>query len=400
MAGGSLQITSIGIQDVYLTHNPQINVFKYNYYRYVNFATEIIELTLDNPVSFGGVSTITIPFKGHLLSKLYLNARLPVLQPNGGTYACWTDTIGYAMFNGPIQFLVNGTVVDQLYPTALDMLNELSTSTLKKRGLDHMILKSDMYRSTLYNAENKVDLNIPLDFWFTKSYQQALPLLSIVNQELKLNMTFNSFASLVNYDGNEPIQKNVISSKLYAEYIFLDDTILDVFQAQKHQYIITQTVSHSPEYILENQTSYNTQLYFKNPCKELLFACTSVDNITNNNIFNYSRPDELPFISQAGLLLDNKHRFNDFQSEYVFRQIYPNNVHNVIPNKYMYTMPFSLECDSAQPLGSLNLSRFDNIQLSLKLNAGNPYCLFQIFGVMLNVLTIENGSMHFEWMNV
>jgi hypothetical protein len=401
MAGGILQLQALGIQDIYLTKDPQINVFKYTYYKYVNFATEIMEITLDNPVSFGGTSTVTIPFKGHLLSKLYLNMTLPTLTPNGGTYACWTDTIGYGIFDGPIELQVNGQVVDKLYPTCMDIQNELSTNASKQPGLNQMILKSDIYRSTLYNATQETFLNIPLDFWFTKNYSMALPLLSIINQELKISMAFKDFNSVINYDGNVPSVTDVKSSKLYAEYIFLDDVILEQFQSQKHQYIINQTVSNEIEYIESGQNTSISQIYFKNPCKELLFSCVSVDNVYNNNIFNYSRPDNQPFVNQATLLLDNKHRFNDFQSEYVFRHIYPNNVHNVIPNKYIYSMPFSLDCDNyQQPVGSLNMARFDNIQLSLKLNSGNPKCILQVFGVMLNCLTIIDGNMHFEWMNV
>ena len=41
MVAGILQLISTGPQDVFLTVEPQINVFKYNYFRYVNFSTDI-----------------------------------------------------------------------------------------------------------------------------------------------------------------------------------------------------------------------------------------------------------------------------------------------------------------------------------------------------------------------
>jgi hypothetical protein len=399
MPGAILQLAATGVQDAYLTENPEINVFKYSYYRYVNFATEVVEINLDNPVKFGSQTSIVIPPKGHLLSKIYLNIKLPVLEKVDGTYACWTDTFGYAIFSQPVELLINGVIVDRLYPACMDMLNEL-TSSSKKKGLDQMILKSDIYRSTLYNSTRDVELMIPLDFWFTKQYNMALPLVSMMNQEIKLNFYFKPFTQMINYDGNiEPIEVNIIDSNLFVEYIYLDDLILQQFTTQSHQYLINQIVYHGDEYISSGQTLYSTKIDFKNPCKEILFACIDTANLEINNHFNYSRQDEKSFVSQIGLLLDNKHRYDDFKPESIFRQFYPNNVHTVITQKHFYTLPFSLECDTNQPQGSLNLSRFDNVLLSLKLNENNPRTLLKVFGMVYNIVTIQNGALKMEWFN-
>ena len=48
MSPGLLQLQSVGEQDVFLTQSPQINIFKYSYYRYVNFATEVVEIIKQN----------------------------------------------------------------------------------------------------------------------------------------------------------------------------------------------------------------------------------------------------------------------------------------------------------------------------------------------------------------
>lgn len=399
MPGAVLQLTATGVQDAYLKENPEINVFKYSYYRYVNFATEVVELNLDYPVSFGGHTSVIIPQKGHLLSKIYLNIKLPVLEKVDGTYACWTDSFGYAIFSKPVELMINGVVVDRLYPSCLDMLNELTVSA-KKKGLDFMILKPDIYRAQIYNATREVDLLVPLDFWFTKQYNMALPIVSMTNQEVKINFSFKPFTQVINYDGNiEPSEVSILGSKFFVEYIYLDDLILQQFSTQTHQYLINQTVYHGDEYISAGQALYNTKIDFKNPCKEILFACIDTQNLEINNHFNYSRDDEKPFVSQIGLLLDNKHRYDDFKPEYIFRHFYQNNVHSVISPKHFYTLPFSLECDQNQPQGALNLSRFDNVLLSLKLNENNPRTLLQIYGIVYNIVTIQNGALKLEWFN-
>ena len=43
MAGGLLQLVAYGVQDIYLTGNPQITYFKALYRRHTNFAMESIK---------------------------------------------------------------------------------------------------------------------------------------------------------------------------------------------------------------------------------------------------------------------------------------------------------------------------------------------------------------------
>jgi len=400
MVAGTLQLQARGIQDVYLTKDPEINVFQYQYYRYLNFANDIYKLPLRDPGRFGSRTHVIIPKLGHLLSKLYLHIKLPSLVKNGGEYACWTDTIGYAIFNNPIELQIGGIVVDKLYPVGLDILDELTTGT-NKLGHDKMILKSDIWRSNLYNASKEADLMIPLDFWFTKHYSMALPLLSMTSQEIQINFSFAQFNQVINFDGSMPDEVDILDANIFAEYIMLDDVVLNTFQSQKHQYVITQMVYNGDENIAANKNLFSTRLIFNNPCKELLFCCVDQNNYDNNNYFNYSRrSDEAPLIKEVSLLLDGKHRYDNFLPEFIFRDYFPNIVHSVIPTKYLYVMPFALKPEDEQPTGSLNMSRFDEVLLHLKLNESNPTCKVYVFGMMYNIVTIENGVLTFEFMNV
>ena len=401
MVAGLLQLQARGIQDVYLTKDPEINVFQYTSFRYVNFANDLYKIPLHNSASFASKSHVIIPKKGHLLSKLYLHLKLPVLNKVNGTYACWSDTLGYAIFNSPIELQIGGVVIDRLYPVCMDILDELSVTT-NKLGHDRMILKSDTWRSNIYNATKEVNLMIPLNFWFTRNYSMALPLLSMVSQEIQINFSFNEFSKVINYDGSiQPNYVDILDSTIFAEYIMLDDVILDMFQSQKHQYIITQMVYNGDDNIESNKTLFSTKLTFNNPCKELLFACVDQNNYNYNNYFNYSRLlDEKPLISEATLMLDGRHRYDDLLPEFIFREYFPNIVHSVVPDKYLYVMPFAIKPEDTQPTGSLNMSRFDEITLNLKMTNGNPACKLYVFGIMYNIVTIENGILTFEFVNV
>ena len=397
MSPSLLQLQALGSEDVYLTKDPQINIFKYNYYRYVNFATETVKLETNIVSNFGKKMTCEISRRGHLLSKLHLHIKLPQLVKKDGSYACWSDTIGYSIFSEPIELMIGGIVVDRLYPQFLNAWDELTTSD-KRLGKNLMLLKSDVYSANFDNATKPYDLIIPLDFWFTKDYNLALPLLSMHHQSIKINFRLRPFEECKNYDGTlEPDYVPIVTSSIYAEYVYLDEVILQQFKSQKHTYLIQQVQYNEDEVIPAGTSFYNTRIKFTNPCKELVFFAVEKPNITNNNHFVYSKSvDDSPLILAASLLLDGKLRFDNLP-EFYYRVIFPQNIHSVIPLKYIYTMPFSIRPEDNQPTGSLNLSRFNDITLALTTTDTVEMNLY-VFGISYNIVTVENGMLTMEFL--
>jgi hypothetical protein len=396
MTGTLLQLQGNGIQDTYLTQDPQINIFKYSYFRYVNFATETIKLELNEVATFNKKTICNILKKGHLLSKLYLHLKLPALVLNGGTYACWTDTIGYAIFKDPIELEIGGVVVDKIYPHFLNMWDEVSNSN-KTYGKNLMLLKNDLYSSGKRNAIKPIDLIIPLDFWFCKQYSSALPLLSMDYQDIKLSFKFRDFHELINYDGAEPEPVSILQSHVIAEYVFLDDIILNTFKNQTHTYVIEQIQYNNDELIPESTSLYNSYLKFNNPIKEFIFACVEKSSVDSNNYYAYSNStDDSSLIDEISLSFDGRKKY-EFLPEVYFRTIMPDAAHSVIPIKYIYYMPFSIKPEENQPFGSLNASRFNDIVLSLKLQNNNPELFLYTFALSYNIIKIENGYLKMEF---
>lgn len=398
MPTATLELQSIGTQDAYLTKEPQINIFKYNYYRYTNFATETVKLPLNEIATFGKKTFCNIPKKGHLLSKIYLCIKLPKLVKTSGTYLSWSDSLGYSIFseNDPIELEVGGVVIDRLYPRYLDMNDEF----IKKKGSRNiLLLKGDTYVSSYYNAFNETDLIIPLDFWFTKNYSSALPISSMTSQEIKINFKLKDFENVVNYDGTAPNPVNIIDSNMLVEYIYLDDSISEQFTKQKHLYIIEQCQAHGQELISANTSIYNTALKFNHPVKELVFACVEKQNITSNNYFVYNKSlDDTNILTEISLVLDGRRRF-EYLPEFYYRLITTDSNHSNVPLKYIYSMPFSIHPEDNQPTGSLNMSRFNDIVLSLKLgNSGITQDAFIfVFAISYNVVTIDQGFLKLEF---
>ena len=61
-------------------------------------------------------------------------------------------------------------------------------------------------------------------------------------------------------------------------------------------------------------------------------------------------------------------------------------------------MPFSIRPEDNQPTGSLNLSRFNDVTLALKLIQNNPEIKIHVFAISYNILTIENGILSMEFL--
>jgi hypothetical protein len=396
MSPSILQLTATGVQDIYLTVNPEINVFKYKYYRYVNFATDIVKIHPNEGVNFGKKFSIDIPIRGHLLSKLNLHIKLPPLEKNGGTYACWADTLAFSILAEPIELEIGGVIVERLYPNAMDIKEEF-TNQLKRIGRNQMLLRGDTYVSSTFNAIKPIDLVIPLEFWFSKEYKLALPLVAMSQQNLRINMKFKLFSECVNYDGIiPPAPVDIISTELYGEYIFLDESIIEQYRTQKHQYIVDFTQFNGVESISPGVTDFNTLLRFNHPIKELLFGCVSKENIENNNYFNYSSETSDAFLSEAGLQIEGKYRF-EMIPEFYYRQVFPDKVHSTIPSKYIYSMPFCLKPEQNQPTGSINFNQFNDTVLNLRMKKDNPGLFLFVYAVSINIITIENGLLTIQF---
>lgn len=398
MAPGIIQINSVGIQDALLTQTPKTSAFKYAYMQYVNFANDVYSIQLNNQVDFGNRVSCDIPInQGHFLTKLFLRIKLPILELISGTYLSWTNTIGYAIFNGGIDIEIGGVTVETFYPAFANMNDSFTSNS--DIGKNQLILRSDSYISSRYNANKENELLIPLSFWFTKQYNLALPIVAMNQQQIKIKFKLRNFTECINYDGNIiPDNKSILDANIFAEYSTIDQNYIKEFTDKPVKYLFDYVQEYS-QVIPENTSNFVAHLTFNNPCKELIFACTETLNISYNNYYSYSRIDNnSAIIDQVSLLLDGKTRFDSIPE--VFSRLgYSFTVHSRVPLEYIYSMPFSILPESNQPSGTLNMSRFDNVMLTIKMINNNPSCLLNVFAIAYNSITIQNGLLTLDFMN-
>ena len=80
MPGGLLQLASAGVEDIYLTNNPEITYFSKVYKRNTNFASEFKQIPIDQGFIFNDTITITIDKLGDLLGQMFLQIKIPTIN--------------------------------------------------------------------------------------------------------------------------------------------------------------------------------------------------------------------------------------------------------------------------------------------------------------------------------
>jgi hypothetical protein len=432
-SGGLLQLVATGRQDIYLSGNPQTTFFKQVYRRYTNFSMETQRIALDTATEFGKLISTTIPRNGDLLSQLYLEINLPAIDPSGvvvNTTNCGVATIpatnyaanppavsyvngiGYAMIDY-ISIWIGQQEIDRQYGEFLYLWTQLTTPGSKQQGVQQMIGQQSVYTES--SQSGPLRLFIPLYFWFCKNPGLALPLLALQATPIKLyirlkngsDMIFSNASEQSVIDGGTIISPTasfvsppvITEMTLWGDYIYLDVEERRRFVSSKHEYLIEQVQQQKRYSIPKNTTQVNVPLTFNHPIKEMIWVVNQDRMLASHEYFNYGSRlllqggvPNLDLIDSALLQLDGYDRFETQPASY-FRLMVPWQRHTAIPNDFIYVYSFSLAPEAAQPQGSMNASRIDNIVLQLKMNqqVASVASGVTVYAINYNVLRVVAG---------
>ena len=377
--GGLLQLVALGKQDVFLTGNPQMTWFKMVYRRYTNFAIESQPMYFDGTADFGKRITCLVPRRGDLLSQVMLEVTLPALKLTTGESVSYVNSIGHALIQ-EITIEVGEQEIDRQNGEWMEIWSNYTTTTDKKTGFYNMIGKVDGY--TPPSLFGPLNLYIPLRFWFCKNPGMALPLIALQYHPVRINLTLRPLSQLY-YDPGltkagcttlEILPASIQAMMLWGDYIYLDVEERRRFVSNTHEYLIEQTQYTSQIPIAPGASSGALRLEFNHPIRELFWYVQRDDMTRYHEYFNYSSlgtfevGNRTDMLSTALLQLDGFDRFQLRDAGY-FRLVQPWQYHTVIPEEYfLYSYSFALRPEDAQPTGSMNASRIDNIVLQVTIN--------------------------------
>jgi len=248
MPGALLQLVAIGAQNELVNGNPSMTHFRAVYRRHTNFAMEAIRMTFtSSSLEISPTTTRTISCRidryAQLLYDTYLVITLPdiwsplsylgsgVSPPAGydqrsnsiGYEFQWIDNIGYNLIDH-VEITSNGQVLQRLTGEWLKFYSYLTHDPNKRKIVDQMVGNVPELNDpgNAYDRVNQyphavVPLNqpggipntkipepsirsrqlvIPLHFWFCENPGMALPLVSMQNSDVFINVTYRPMNQL------------------------------------------------------------------------------------------------------------------------------------------------------------------------------------------------------------
>lgn len=219
MVAALLRVLHSGIQDSRLLPskgNPNVELFSKVLIRAGRFTTQFIRLDFDSQPAFGAKSFITIPRKGHLVSRLFLVSTMPNLdnaqvaakaaatalgKTFAGPYYNWTNSLGHALVQ-QITLTIGGARVEQIDGQLMEVLDEFYTP-LERINLANTLLSRNMTNFPQFNVQNGDNAAnppvtiTPLPLWFSRGDPGVyLPIDALTADPVKLTVQFNPASSL------------------------------------------------------------------------------------------------------------------------------------------------------------------------------------------------------------
>ncbi len=473
MPGGHLQLLAYNESNKFLSGNPQITFFKSIYKKYTNFSIQTIQqdlIGLGN-LTNGSIKECTI--NNHnidLLHDMYLYVDLD-LTLNDNILGENTNNNNIINFGHNIidyiELSIGGLLIDKHYGKWLQIRHELfEKNDLGYHGLncedsDHKfsnlftksqtmsgigIHKIGSYSNesintdTTNNSESyyganyrkygssntflisgssstnlKGKLIIPLYFWFCNKPGLALPLLSILYDDINIKIKFNKSLVSSEITTETPTIKNFGSGKfinnlgfntdnsilvsndnshysLYCDYIFLDEEERNKFLLSNHQYLIEQ-IQYQENILPSPSTSISNliiDLKFNHCIKELIWVFQKDTPLYETEFINIQN-----FNGSIQLLMNKFSRFEE-QNILYFTRYQPYLYHlgrggvNSVDSIFMYS--FSLFPDKYQPSGICN---FSEIETQMELNDitfSETINSIKCYAINYNILKISGGS--------
>lgn len=474
MGGGLMQLVLTGQMDEYITTNPCINYYKYVYKKHTNFSLDSYETPPINNASGGFYQSVKMTYKierrADLLTNMYLSFKIPNIYSNNELRFRWVENIGYNYIDRA-ELLIDGNTIETLYSDWMNIWNELTN----KDGIEYNKLignvaeytapysfqaKYTLINNKLYNINYPVstfasstpsikerEIQVPLNFWFTRNPSLALPLLKLANNEVTLDVYTNKRAieglykvwsnklntyvssSFYNSLHNSNIsirtfiknKNHDVQNKLHLTYVFIDTTERSkmLIETNSMDYIIDTVKLTELNIDTSAQSTVTCDITnANNHVKEIIWFIRRNDMLDKyNNYINYTASpvysETMNIMNKAVIKWANDTSRADYNAEY-YNNIQPYYYHTNIPRTGIYCYSFALFPEKINASGSYNNSQiktsvtlttndyskdpaFNTIQNATKAILGENYdynVLYEgkFFVKELNILSIINGS--------
>ena len=205
MSSGRVQLAAVGIQDQFLTGNPDVSYFIKKFNRHTKFALEILDTTFyQTNIDFGSWVNTIIPRNGQLIRTIYVRLVLPALSVGG-----YTNGIGNAIIEHA-DLVIGGQTIERITGEYMQIFDQTFISDSQQASLTYMVgttnnglyglgpAKQFSYGLTTpaYGWYPRTFI-VPLPFYFIRNEALSIPLCALTRQEVEVRIKFRPIEQLI-----------------------------------------------------------------------------------------------------------------------------------------------------------------------------------------------------------
>ena len=384
---GRLRLAATGVQDQWLTGDPQFSYFLMNFRRHTKFAIDYVETQFDgSDLDFGKMLHYRIPNdKGDVIRNMTLKVTLDDPSPGGDE---WSPSVISHLVESA-ELLIGGQTIEKITGEYIYMHQQLHNTD---DDTDQTVYFLNGHGQILsYTDTYTYFMDLP--FYFYRNPSLSIPTCALTKQLVEVRIKLRSLTELIEGGASEGVSANLLKCSIDTEFAFLTDRERNYLMTRPIDYVITQ-VQMSKFVMKAGENTKSVMLNFSHPVRELFFVSQSEAAVRANHPNRYNK------LLNVKLKFNNETVFDRDRKFLVYEQALK---HHVSPPEYVATTnykqsefgmySFALKPEVYYPTGQVNMSRISHKLLTIEIDPINDVDNnnTRIYAVNYNILRVSSG---------
>ena len=386
---GRLRLAATGVQDQWLTGDPQFSYFLMNFRRHTKFAIDYVESQFDGDIDFGKTIISRVPNdKGDLVSNMTIKVTLDDPVPNDDN---WSPSIISHLVESA-ELLIGGQTVEKITGEYIYMHQQLHNTD---DDINQTLYFLNGHSNVLtYAAGTEYTYFMDLPFYFYRNPSLAIPTCALTKQLVEVKIKLRSLPELINGGASVGVTANIKKFSLDNEFVFLTDNERNFMMSRPLDYVITQ-VQMSKFVMNAGENTKSVMLNFSHPVRELFFVSQSEEAVRDNHPHRYNTISNIKLQFNNTIVFDRDNDFLVYEQAFKHHVNSPYNYsasYNYLKSDFaMYS--FALQPEVYYPTGQVNMSRIAHKLLTIEIDPINSVDNnnTRIYAVNYNLLRVSGG---------
>ena len=382
---GRLRLAATGVQDQWLTGDPQFSYFLMNFRRHTKFSIDYIESQFDGDLTFGKTITCRIPNdKGDLVKNL--NLKVTLNDPSTGYEWC-PSVISHLIESA--ELLIGGQTIQKLTGEYIYMHQQLYNTD---DDTDQTVYFLNSHGNTIaYSGDYNYFIDLP--FYFYRNSSLSIPTCALTKQIVEVRIKLRPLSELVSGANPENAIATLKKIAIDTEFVFLTDRERDYLMSRPIDYVITQ-LQMSKFVMKAGENTKSVMLNFSHPVKELFFVSQSEKAVRDNHPNRYNTISNVKLRFNNELVFDRDRKFLVYEQALKYHISPPEYVAATNYKQSEFSMySFALNPEMYYPTGQVNMSRIVHKLLTIEIDPINSIDdnKTRVYALHFNILRVNAG---------